>query len=923
METSARLRERSNLTHTPSQWCFALLLVASLLGCGGAVGSAPSQPPPSNISVTVAPGAAALLLGESQTFTATVSNTTNTGVTWSVNGVPGGNAATGTVGAGGIYVAPQILTPPAQVSLVATSAADPSKSGRAAITLASSFTISISGPSSVNAGAGVKYTATLSPAPNSDPSRVILWSVRGSGCSGAACGTISDSGDYLAPSIASTPAVVQIIATPEADRSKPASLNVSILPVISVTVSPSSATVALGGTQAFQATVAGAQDTTVTWDVNGVVGGNSTLGIIQNSQTDPDHTTYTAPQSPPGDGSVTVHARSNANPAAFASAAISFTGAISITLTPSSATLAIAHRQTFTVRVNNSPDQGVTWEVGQLPGGNSAFGQICAAGSDPCQPVSASNGLSVDYLAPVAVPSPNPVMITATSRADNARTASARVTVLPHIVVSVVPASVSIAGTGQQRFTASVTGTGNQQVIWSITGPACAVKPHLSRRRDSPDAARGISRASRRCGRARRGENQMSVPCREQLRAVISAAVAFLFFLQITAATARAYTLGTIVADMRQPASLSGGTSCPQLTRFDISTPCSINRQWSTSLGTSPVAILTSDQTPDGQLNEIEGVIQTSLSAWTGVSGTLLTRSTLSPLQRTDTAAACDSSDGVNSICFNQNDPGFTFGVLAFTRVVSADAVGQQLPSGTPPSTFVGQILDADILLSPGDPNLTFATPAALPSNPNAYDLESILTHELGHTFGFNHSGVWGAMMFPFAPSPGQFTGVRPTTGSPDAALSDDDRAGLRTLYPDPSDSVHIGVISGRVLPANLLTLPISPAGVTGIFPVQVVALDNATGTVAAAAIAGWSCGDPGPPQFDGTFSLQHLKVGSEQAYAIYAEPLDGPVALTDVIPNSTSLCRNEGTDPGWPPQYACVAPPPAAPFSARFRPGP
>ena len=193
--------------------------------------------------------------------------------------------------------------------------------------------------------------------------------------------------------------------------------------------------------------------------------------------------------------------------------------------------------------------------------------------------------------------------------------------------------------------------------------------------------------------------------------------------------------------------------------------------------------------------------------------------------------------------------------------------IGEQLSSSGAPSTFVGQILDADTLLLPGDPNTTFATPAALPSNPNAYDLESIVTHELGHSFGFNHSGVWGAMMFPFAPPPGQITGTRPTAQSPDAPLSDDDRTGLRVLYPDPSDSVHIGAISGHVLPANPLALPISPAGVTGIFPAQVVALDNATGTVTAAVMAGWSCGDPGPAQFDGTFSLQRLLVGTSQSY--------------------------------------------------------
>jgi hypothetical protein len=415
----------------------------------------------------------------------------------------------------------------------------------------------------------------------------------------------------------------------------------------------------------------------------------------------------------------------------------------------------------------------------------------------------------------------------------------------------------------------------------------------------------------------------MSVNRRRKFRSAMSVAVSGLFLLQITAVYTGAYDLGTTVADMRQASSASGGTSCPQLTRFGISTPGSINRQWSTSLGTNPVTILTADQTPAGQLNEIEAVIQQSLSVWTGVSGTLLMPTTLGGLQRTSVTGACTSSDGLNSICFNQSDAGFALGVLAFTRVVSADAVGEQLSTSTAPSTFIGEILDADVLLLPGNANTTFATPAALPSNPNAYDLESIVTHELGHSFGFNHSGVWGAMMFPFSPQPGQMTGTRPTAQSPDAPLSDDDRTGLRMLYPDPSDSAHIGAISGHVLPANPLALPISPAGVTGIFPAQVVALDNATGTVTAAVMAGWSCSDPGPPQFDGTFSLQRLLVGTSQSYQIYAEPLDGPVVLGNVIYNLNSLCRNSTTDPGWPAQYGCAAPASAAPFSARIRPGP
>ena len=415
----------------------------------------------------------------------------------------------------------------------------------------------------------------------------------------------------------------------------------------------------------------------------------------------------------------------------------------------------------------------------------------------------------------------------------------------------------------------------------------------------------------------------MTANHRLKFRSATTVAIAYIFLLQITADSAGAYDLGTIVADMRQSASLSGGTSCPQLTRFDISTPGEIGRQWSTSLGTNPVTILTASLASAGRINEIGAVIQQSLAAWTGVSGTLLKPSALGALHQTSLTAACSSTDGINSICFDQNDPGFTLGVLAFTRVISADTIGEQLSPSTAPSLFVGQILDADTLLLPDDPNTTFATPAALPSNPNSYDLESILIHELGHGFGFNHSGAWDAMMYPFAAPQGQFTGTRPTAASPDAPLSDDDRTGLRVLYPDPSDATHIGEIGGHVLPANPLALPISPPGVTGIFPAQVVALNNATGSVTAAVFAGWSCSDPGPAQFDGTFSLKHLMVGTSQSYMIYAEPLDGPVTLGDFIPNLTSLCRNTSTDPEWPPQYACAVPPTAAPFSARIRPGP
>jgi len=404
---------------------------------------------------------------------------------------------------------------------------------------------------------------------------------------------------------------------------------------------------------------------------------------------------------------------------------------------------------------------------------------------------------------------------------------------------------------------------------------------------------------------------------RDTVRKLTAIAIALLYS-HWSAVAAHAYALNQIVPDIRQPAGSSGGSACPIAARQLIA-PGSISVRWSTTLGTSPQTILTSNQTQAGRLNEIEQVIQQSLNVWTNISGTTLTPSTLGPLSRVTAANSC-GSDGVNSICFDQPDMAFTPGVLAFTRVITADAIGVQVGS-SPAATELGQILDADIYFNPSDSNLTFATPAALRANPKAYDLESLLIHELGHALGFSHSAVWSAMMFPYAPAPGTFTGVRPTTQQPDAPLSDDDRTGLRVLYGDPNDTVYVGSIQGRIVPANPLSLPAASPSVTGIFGAHVVAVDEATGAVVAATLGGWSCKAPGPVQFDGTYALEHLPVG--HSYNVYAEPLDGAVSPSEMSNALTTLCRNSTTDPGWPATQACVVPPVNQEFTTRTRPAP
>jgi Matrixin len=380
---------------------------------------------------------------------------------------------------------------------------------------------------------------------------------------------------------------------------------------------------------------------------------------------------------------------------------------------------------------------------------------------------------------------------------------------------------------------------------------------------------------------------------------------------------ASGYAFDQIVPDVREPASVSGGSACP-VASHDVIALGAIAEQWSTALGTNPVTIITLDQTPAGSLNEIEQMITQSMAVWTGVSGTTIVPGTFAPIARTATQDAC-AADGVNTICLDQADPAFTPGILAFTRVITADIIGIQLGTGAP-STQVGQILDADVYFDPSNSEITFATPAALPTSPTAYDFESLMIHELGHTLGFSHSAVLAAMMYPFAPAPGTYSGTRPTTQTPDAPLGDDDRTGLRVLYPDPSDTLNVGSLTGRIVAANPLSLPLSPPGVTGIFGAHVVAVDAASGAVIGATLGGWSCAAPGPSQFDGTYAIGHLPVG--HSYQVYAEPLDNTVYPSLVSPATASLCRNPMTDAGWPPLQACVVPNVNTSFTTRTRPG-
>src|SRR5262249_8330554 len=104
-----------------------------------------------SITVSVTPPSATVRAGKSQSFTAAVTGTSNTAVTWSVNGVAGGNGTVGFVTSAGAYTAPGVVPSPATVQVQATSAASASSFGTATVTIIPQPTIASVSPSPITA----------------------------------------------------------------------------------------------------------------------------------------------------------------------------------------------------------------------------------------------------------------------------------------------------------------------------------------------------------------------------------------------------------------------------------------------------------------------------------------------------------------------------------------------------------------------------------------------------------------------------------------------------------------------------------------------------------------------------------------------------------------------------------------------------
>jgi hypothetical protein len=452
------------------------------LGCGSASTPPPPPPPLPSITVTVTPASGSLVLGGQATFTATVTNTTDTAVSWSVSGVSGGNATLGTITSAGVYTAPADLPSPATVQVTATSHADSTKSGSGNLVITSDISLNLApNPASVELGASQLFQATVTS--NGHPDTSMRWSLSGPACT-TGCGTVDASGKYTAPQTLPSPASATLTAQSVADPSRQISAAVAITSSFSLQLAAPS-TVPAGATATIVATltpVPGSNpNPALSWALSGPGCSGSSCGTLTVVTTQTvggnslsDSATYTAPGTAPSPNTVTVTITPQADPSKSTQAILAILPGVNVGVSPSTATLAANHRVTLSAQVNGTSNSGIVWNVNGAAGGNTTFGQICVVASNPCQTVTTTSAPQVDYLAPGAIPSPNPVSATAVSAADSTKSASAQITVINHVLVSVQPASTTLAPLAVQGFTGAVLGTANQNVVWQIQGTPCS-----------------------------------------------------------------------------------------------------------------------------------------------------------------------------------------------------------------------------------------------------------------------------------------------------------------------------------------------------------------------------------------------------------------------------------------------------------------
>ena len=210
--------------------------------------------PAVGVGLTVNPTAATLASNGTQGFTAAVTNSTQGGVTWSIQEAGGGIFIASTPTSA--TYAPPILS--GTYHVVATSIADANKKSIVPITVVADIAVTVQAPTqTIFRGNSSTLSATVINTANT----AVTWSIQ----QGAAGGTLTPSAGatiiYTAPN---APGTYTIIATSVADPTKKGSTSITVPPV-TLQIAPDANPVSANGSTVIRATVGGASNTNVNW----------------------------------------------------------------------------------------------------------------------------------------------------------------------------------------------------------------------------------------------------------------------------------------------------------------------------------------------------------------------------------------------------------------------------------------------------------------------------------------------------------------------------------------------------------------------------------------------------------------------------------------------------------------------------------
>ncbi len=273
-------------------------------------------------------------------------------------------------------------------------------------------TVQITPSSTTLAARGLKtFIATVSGSTNSD----VTWTCQG--------GSIDQSGNYTAPAVAGT-ATVTATSVSNPSVKAVAQITVTASSVVTVAISPTTASITPGGKVQFSATVSGSTNPAVTW--------STTLGSIDSNGL------FTAPNVA---STCTVKATSVADATAFAKVTVSVS-TIAVQVTPITPTLGTNQMVQFSASISNLVDQRVTW--------SATGGTITATGLFHAGETGGTYSVTATSVGHPSSATTVPVIVNS-------------------INVFVTPTPVTVVIGQTQQFASNVTGATTSAVTWTTS----------------------------------------------------------------------------------------------------------------------------------------------------------------------------------------------------------------------------------------------------------------------------------------------------------------------------------------------------------------------------------------------------------------------------------------------------------------------